>query len=278
MGSGGAIDAIAPPPSCLLPMRIGIAGLDGRIGRSLVAAISADPVLSLAGGLVRRDLDPQASRFGRIEELAVRSDVVIDFTHGSAVPDHAARLAEAGVPWVLGTTGVDDAGEAALRAAAAAIPVLRAANFSPGVVLVVELARRMAAALPAGRYDAEIHECHHRDKRDAPSGTALAIGRAVAEARGQDLDAVREEARRGQCGPRPPGAIGFAVSRGGHVVGEHSLNFIADDEQIVLAHRALDRRVFANGAVLAARWLARSGRSPGLYGMEDVLGLRSPPA
>ncbi|MBE7211290.1 MAG: 4-hydroxy-tetrahydrodipicolinate reductase [Gluconacetobacter diazotrophicus] len=256
-------------------MRIGVAGLDGRVGRLLAASVAATNGLEFVGGTVRRGIDPSASRFGSIAALAAGCDVVIDFTAAAAVAEHAARLADSGVRWVLGTTGLDAAGEAALRRAAGTIPVLRAANFAPGVVLMVELARRMAAALPADRFDAEIHEMHHRDKRDAPSGTALAIGRAVAEGRGHDLDAVRDEARRGQCGPRRPGAIGFAVSRGGHVVGEHALSFTANDEQISLAHRAFDRAVFAEGALLGARWLGAPERPPGLYGMEDVLGLRS---
>jgi 4-hydroxy-tetrahydrodipicolinate reductase len=136
---------------------------------------------------------------------------------------------------------------------------------------VLALAERMAAALPADAYDAEILEMHHRQKVDAPSGTAIALGRAVAAGRGVALEAVGVRARDGQVGPRQPGAIGFAAMRGGQVVGEHTLLFAGAAEQIALTHRAFDRRTFATGAVRAALWLA--GRGPGLYGMNAVLGL-----
>jgi 4-hydroxy-tetrahydrodipicolinate reductase len=149
--------------------------------------------------------------------------------------------------------------------------VVYAANFSAGVTLVLALAGRMAAALPAAAYDAEIVEMHHRQKVDAPSGTAIGIGRAVAEGRGVALEAVMESGRNGHTGARRPGAIGFASLRGGQVVGEHTLIFAAADEQIALTHRAFDRRTFAAGAVRAALWAVE--RPPGLYTMADVLGL-----
>jgi 4-hydroxy-tetrahydrodipicolinate reductase len=129
----------------------------------------------------------------------------------------------------------------------------------------------MAASLPSQQYDAEILEMHHRQKVDAPSGTAVALGRAVAAGRQVDLATVMQSGRDGHTGPRQTGAIGFATLRGGQVVGEHSLLFAGADEQIVLTHKAFDRRTFASGAVRAALWVA--GRAPGLYGMRDVLGL-----
>jgi 4-hydroxy-tetrahydrodipicolinate reductase len=159
----------------------------------------------------------------------------------------------------------------AVDEAARRIGVVHAANFSPGVTLVQRLAQMMGQALPAESYDAEIVEMHHRQKVDAPSGTALAIGRAVALGRGVALEDVRESGRDGHTGPRQTGAIGFAALRGGQIVGEHEVLFTSADEQITLTHRAFDRRIFATGAVRAAGWL--SGRAPGLYGMEDVLGL-----
>jgi 4-hydroxy-tetrahydrodipicolinate reductase len=189
----------------------------------------------------------------------------------SAVQGHAAALAAAGTAWVLGTSGLSAADEAAVDAAATRIPIVYAANFSAGVTLVLALAERMAATLPAAQYDAEILEMHHRQKVDAPSGTALALGRAVAAGRGVDLAAVMQSGRDGHTGPRETGAIGFAALRGGQVVGEHSLLFAGADEQIILTHKAFDRRTFASGAVRAALWVA--GRPPGLYGMKDVLGL-----
>ena len=214
-----------------------------------------------------------SSRSGQaLESLLGHADVVIDFTHAESVTGHAALLAGAGVSWVLGTSGLDAVAEQAVREAARTIPVVYAPNFAPGVNLVLALAERMGAALPADRYDAEIVEMHHRQKVDAPSGTAVGLGRAVARGRGVDLADVMLSGRDGHTGPRPPGAIGFAALRGGQVVGEHTLLFAAGDEHIALTHRAFDRRAFAVGAVQAACWVV--GRAPGLYDMMDVLGMR----
>ncbi|MGC8468349.1 MAG: 4-hydroxy-tetrahydrodipicolinate reductase [Acetobacteraceae bacterium] len=252
--------------------RIGIAGASGRMGR-LIAEEARSRGLPIAGGICRPEeaaaVPAEVGLLPGIAALAAAADVVIDFTHASTIPAHAAAIAATGCGWVLGTTGLADDDEAAIAAAAARAPVVRAANFSPGVALVLELAARLAAALPAAGYDAEILEMHHRQKVDAPSGTALALGAAVAAARGQDLAAVAERGRDGAPGPRKPGAIGFAALRGGQIVGEHSLLFTSGAEQIILTHRAFDRRAFAEGALRAALWLA--GRPAGLYGMADVL-------
>jgi 4-hydroxy-tetrahydrodipicolinate reductase len=196
---------------------------------------------------------------------------VVDFTHAAAAQPHAAAVAQAGTAWVLGTSGLSAADEAAVAAAAQRIAVVYAANFSPGVNLVLALAERMGAALPAETYDAEIMEMHHRQKVDAPSGTAIGIGRAVAKGRGVVLDDVIQSGRHGHTGARPSGTIGFAALRGGQVVGEHTLIFAAATEQIVLTHRAFDRRAYASGAVRAALWVA--GKPPGLYSMMDMLGM-----
>ena len=247
-------------------MRIGIAGITGRMGRLLaeeVAAAGAD----LAGGTSRDG----SGGFTDVAALAGASDVVIDFTNAALAQRHAKILADLGKPWVLGTSGLSDADEAAVAAAAKRIPVVYAANFASGVNLVLALAERMAAALPAAEYDAEIVEMHHRQKVDAPSGTAIGMGRAVAKGRGQVLAEMMESGRHGHTGARKPGAIGFAALRGGQVVGEHSLIFAAGAEHIVLTHRAFDRRAFASGAVRAALWV--QGRPPGLYSMMDVLGM-----
>ncbi|MBB3174909.1 4-hydroxy-tetrahydrodipicolinate reductase [Endobacter medicaginis] len=242
------------------PLRIGIAGRDGRMGRAIAAILPEGTVL--AGGIGRE---------GDFAGLVEICDVVIDFTHATAIGPHAGAIALSGRPWVLGTTGGDAVDQARVAEAAAHAPVVQAANFSPGVVLATHLAKLMAAALPAGSYDAEIVEMHHRLKRDAPSGTALALGRAVADGREMAFDAVRLRAREGETGPRPPGGIGFAALRGGAIVGEHELRFTSDTEQLAIVHRAFDRSVFAQGAIRAAIWAA--GRTPGLYGMGDVLGL-----
>jgi 4-hydroxy-tetrahydrodipicolinate reductase len=230
----------------------------GRLVAEEVAACG----LEMAGGV---------GRGGDIGALASVCDVVIDFTVASTVVDHAAALRAAGVGWVLGTTGGTAADAAAVAKAAEMIPVVAAPNFSPGVNLLLALAERLGAALPAAAYDAEILEMHHRQKIDAPSGTALALGRAVASGRGVALEDVRVSGRDGHTGPRNDGEIGFAALRGGQIVGSHSVMFTAGSEQIALTHHAFDRRVFAQGAVRAAIWL--HGRSPGLYSMKDVLGI-----
>ena len=242
-------------------MRIGVAGIAGRMGR-LVADEIPRTGATLSGGLARGE-DAAA--------LARASEVVVDFTSPETVPAHAEAIAGAGAAWVLGTTGLPQDARAAILDASRRIPVVWAANFSTGVTLLLALAERLAAALPAEAYDAEILEMHHRGKRDAPSGTALALGEAVAAGRGVSLAGHAVRARDGDTGPRPPGTIGFATMRGGQVVGEHTLLFAGATEHISISHAALDRRVFAQGAVRAALWTA--GRAPGLYGMKDVLGL-----
>jgi len=253
-------------------MRIGVAGIAGRMGR-LVADEVTRAGATLAGGISQPnagETPDQATRYENIEELAANCDLVIDFTHAFAVAHHARALAAAGTAWVLGTTGYSDEDQKAIEAAAQKIPLIAAPNYSAGVNLVLLLAERIAAALPAASYDAEILEMHHRQKVDAPSGTALAIGRAVAKGRGQDFDQVAVISREGHTGPRTEGSIGFAALRGGQVVGDHSLIFAGASEQITLRHEASNRRVFASGAVRAALWLA--GRPAGIYPMRDVLG------
>ncbi len=251
---------------------IGISGIAGRMGSLLSEEVTAAG-LRLAGGLARGGAAVAGTTLFRdIDALAAASDVVIDFTHASATQAHAAAVAQAGCAWVLGTTGLSAHDEAAVHAAAEVVPVVYAANFSPGVNLVLALAQRMAAALPADVYDAEIVEMHHRQKVDAPSGTAIAIGQAVARGRGIRLEDVEDRGRNGHTGARRNGAIGFAALRGGQVVGEHTLLFAGPTEHIALTHRAFDRRTFASGAVRAALWAV--GKPPRLYGMVDVLDMR----
>jgi 4-hydroxy-tetrahydrodipicolinate reductase len=243
--------------------KIGIAGITGRMGKLLSEEVAAAAGATLSGGTSRTTSDLAA--------LAAESGVIIDFTNAATAQATAQTMAAAGKPWILGTSGLSAADEAAVAAAAKTIPVVYASNFSAGVNLVLALAERMAAALPADAYDAEIVEMHHRQKVDAPSGTAIGIGRAVAKGRGVNLDDVIESARHGHTGARKTGAIGFAALRGGQVVGEHSLIFAAGTEHIVLTHRAFDRRTFATGAVRAALWAV--SQPPGLYSMIDVLGM-----
>ena len=255
-------------------IRIGIAGIAGRMGRLLAEeAVAAGAILG--GGTLRPGSvthSPPAPVLPDAAALFAASDVVIDFSHAAAAAAHAAAAAQAGRPLVLGTSGLTAADEAAVAAAAERVPIVYAANFAPGVNLVLALAERMAAALPAEQYDAEILEMHHRQKVDAPSGTALALGRAVARGRGTTLEEAGSESDRdGHFGARRSGTIGFAALRGGQVVGEHTLLFAAGSEHIALTHRSFDRRVYATGAVRAALWL--QGRAPGLYDMKHVLGM-----
>jgi len=257
-----------------MTLRIGIAGITGRMGHLLAEEVVAAGA-TLSGGIGRPAgagaLPAGAERLPDIATLAVASDVVVEFSNAATAQPHAAALAAAGKPWVLGTSGLSAADEAAVEAAARRIPVVYAANFSAGVNLVLALAERMAAALPGEQYDAEIVEMHHRQKVDAPSGTAIGMGRAVAKGRGIRLEDVMESGRHGHTGARKTGAIGFAALRGGQVVGEHTLIFAGGTEHIALTHRAFDRRAFATGAVRAAQWV--HGRKPGLYSMMDVLGM-----
>jgi len=254
-----------------MTVKIGIAGISGRMGQMLTEEVVAAGA-TLVGGVCRPGEDAKGAKvFKDIEALADACDLVIDFTHASTVRGHATALAEAGTGWVLGTTGLGPEDEAAIAQAAGKIPVIAAPNFSPGVNLMFALAERLGAALPAASYDAEILEMHHRQKVDAPSGTALGIGRAVARGRNVPLEAVKVSGRDGETGARKDGEIGFAALRGGQIVGSHTVSFTAANEQISLTHHAFDRRTFAAGAVRAALWL--QGRPPGLYGMKDVLGL-----
>jgi 4-hydroxy-tetrahydrodipicolinate reductase len=251
--------------------RIGIAGISGRMGQMLTQEVVAAGA-TLVGGIDRPGVDAHgASLFADIGALAAACDLVIDFTHASTVVRHATALAGAGCAWVLGTTGLGPEEEAAIAGAASKIPVIAAPNYSPGVNLMFAIAERLGAALPAAAYDAEIVEMHHRQKVDAPSGTALGIGRAVAAGRGVALAEVMVSGRHGQTGARQDGEIGFAALRGGQIVGSHTVSFTAANEQISLTHHAFDRRTFAAGAVRAALWL--HGRPPGHYTMKEVLGI-----
>lgn len=256
-------------------MRIGIAGITGRMGFLLAEEVAAAGAV-LAGGICSAGSTkpPPAgvTLFPTIAALAEASDLVIDFTHASTAASHAGTLAAAGKAWVLGTSGLSLEAEAVVAEAAKKIPVVYASNFAAGVNLVLALAEKMGAALPGGSYDAEIAETHHRQKVDSPSGTAIGIGRAVAAGRGVKLEDVMVSGRHGHGGARKDGEIGFSAIRAGQVVGEHTLLFASATEYIVLTHRAFDRRAFASGAVRAALWL--QGKPAKLYDMMDVLGMR----
>ena len=265
-------------------LNVAMFGASGRMGRTIVPLLAASGELRLSGALAAAK-DPQlgqdAGAVAGVAPFGVTitsdpatalegADVAIDFTLPDASLVHARACLAQGVPLVIGTTGHDAAARAEIATIAGSIAVVMAPNMSLGVNLLFKLAELGARALDAD-YDIEIFEAHHRHKVDAPSGTALGLGRAVAQGRGTTLEESAEYARHGATGPRRKGAIGFSVVRGGDIVGDHRVIFAGPGEQIELAHHAQDRSGFARGAVAAARWVV--GRPAGLYSMMDVLGL-----
>ncbi|MEO1595208.1 MAG: 4-hydroxy-tetrahydrodipicolinate reductase [Pseudomonadota bacterium] len=234
------------------PLRIALLGASGRMGRALAAKIESDPELTVAGSWSR---DAAA-----LPGALTGADVAIDFTDGETVADVAAAAMRARVPLVTGTTGLTRSAEDVLANAAQHIPVLQDGNMSLGIHVMTYLVQQAAARLPG--YDIEISETHHRDKRDAPSGTALKLGDAITSARA--LDAT-PKARIGADKPRGDGEVGYAVTRGGTVVGEHSVAFFGDHDRLEIHHAASDRGLFAAGALAAARWLVK--QPPGHYSM-----------
>ena len=265
-------------------MRIGVIGCGGRMGRANLRAILEARGVDLGGGIERpghpvlgqdlgslAGLEPVGLRAtDDLAHLLARCDVVIEFSSPAATLANLALSAGSGTPHVIGTTGLDAEEEARLRGHAERIPVVWAANMSVGVNLLLDLVTRAAAALDPG-FDIEIVEMHHRHKVDAPSGTALALGKAAAAGRGVELAAVAERGRDGMTGARVRGAIGFASLRGGDVVGDHRVVFAGAGERLEFAHLAAERSIYARGALQAARWVV--GQGPGVYGMRDVLGL-----
>ncbi|QKC84565.1 4-hydroxy-tetrahydrodipicolinate reductase [Mesorhizobium sp. NZP2077] len=252
------------------PIRIAIAGALGRMGRQMAEAVQADTRLALAARFHRPD-NVSDGLVSRHEALAM-ADVVIDFTTPAASADLARFCANrSGPALVIGSTGFDAAELATIADAAKAIAIVRSGSFSLGLNMLVGLVEQAARALDAEDWDAEVFEAHHRHKIDAPSGTALMLGQAVAGGRGIALDTVARRVHDGVTGARPAGEIGFAVVRGGSIVGEHSVSFCAEGELVTLSHAAGDRTMFARGAIAAALWV--SGRSPGEYDMRDVLAL-----
>ena len=198
-------------------------------------------------------------------------DAVVDFTSPAATVEHAELAAQAGAAIVIGTTGLESGHIDSLKRAAAHVPVVFAPNMSVGVNLLMAVVEQVARALDDS-YDIEIVEMHHRHKVDAPSGTALGLGRAAAKGRGVELDEVGRLSREGHTGARPRGEIGFATLRGGDVIGDHTVCFAADGERVELTHKASGRQIYAAGAVRAALWT--KGRGPGFYSMNDVLGIK----
>ena len=273
------------------PRKVLIVGAGGRMGLAMARLIAqrAVPGLELVAAVDRAGaplLGQDAGVAAGVPALGVvlgadlaaglaaRPDVAVDFSSPSATAATAAQVAAAGVPWVVGTTGLGAAEQAAVAQAARKIPVVLSANMSLGVNLLYALVAQAARTLAGLRYDCEIVERHHRRKKDAPSGTALYLGEAAAQGFGWNLQDVAVDGRTGIPGERPEKEIGFHAVRGGDVVGDHTVLFAADGECIELSHRATSRDTLALGALRAAAWLP--GRAPALYGMRDVLGLTAP--
>lgn len=245
------------------------------MGRRVLGLLERFPSLSLGAIIEREDSELVGTTIAGTQvtsDLAAGlagCEVYIDFTVPAATTRAVAAAAEAGVAAVIGTTGLSDSDRQVIDEASGKVPVLVAANFSLGVNLLCALAETASRALPD--FDFEIVELHHNQKRDSPSGTALALARSLADGRGQVLDEVLCTERSGDVGPRPAGEIGVMAVRGGDIVGEHTAYLIGATERIELSHRASSRDLFAEGALRAASWLA--GRPAGRYAMRDVLGL-----
>ena len=266
-------------------MRLVVAGAGGRMGRTLVKAIADSKEIALAGALedVRSPLigwdagvlaglpELGIKLVGEAEPLLATADGIVDFTAPVASVAIAALAAKNGKVHILGTTGLSAADEAKIKEAAKGAVIVKSGNMSLGVNLLAALTKRVAKTLNSS-FDIEILEMHHNQKVDAPSGTALLLGKAAAEGRAIELDGRSVRSRDGHTGARRAGDIGFAALRGGTVVGEHSVIFAGPAERLELTHKADDRVIFARGALHAALW-ARN-QKPGLYSMMDVLGLK----
>lgn len=261
--------------------RLAVCGASGRMGTAIATLAAGSSDTELVGGIAR---DPSNGRAGDYPRLATleaagemigAADVVIDVS----APEFLTRFIDAyagpleGRGLIVGTTGLSADVHQKLDDLAERCAVLVAANFSTGVALLEALVEESARRLAEDRFDVEIVEAHHRGKADAPSGTALALGRAVARGRDASLDSVRRDGRSGRTGERRHGEVGFHAIRGGGVPGEHRVLFLGERERIELSHQATDRSLFAEGALAAAHWIV--GRSPGRYTMRDVLGLAS---
>ncbi|WP_119155188.1 4-hydroxy-tetrahydrodipicolinate reductase [Caldimonas tepidiphila] len=264
--------------------RIAIAGSSGRMGRMLIEAVMAADDCTLAGALdlpTSPALGQDAAAFlgqesgvkitADLREGLAGADVLIDFTRPEGTLAHLAVCRELGVKAVIGTTGFTDAQKAEIDAVAQQVAVVMAPNMSVGVNVVLKLLDMAARALSEG-YDIEIVEAHHRHKVDAPSGTALKMGEVVAAALGRDLKECAVYGREGVTGERDPSTIGFATVRGGDIVGDHTVLFAGTGERIEITHKSSSRATYAQGSLRAVRFLA--GRPSGLFGMDDVLGMR----
>jgi 4-hydroxy-tetrahydrodipicolinate reductase len=266
-------------------IRLAVIGVTGRMGRAIVRAADDSNEVDVVSGVASGKSSQLGKDLGELAGVAAYGvpvstdlkaalaacDVAIDFSNAAITAANVAACRAAGKPLVIGTTGFGADVEDAVTQAARDIAVLVAPNTSVGVTLLIELVRAAAQVLPAADFDIGISEAHHRHKRDAPSGTALALGRAAAEGRGQPAPTADAITVAGYASAS--GQIGFAVTRGGDIVGQHTVLFAGPGEQLELGHRATDRAIFARGALQAAAWL--SGRPAGRYAMRDVVGYKT---
>lgn len=267
-------------------IKVAVLGATGRMGRAILAAVDGADDLSLAGAVTSvgdASLGEDAGTHAGVRAFGVPltddraqamhdAQVAIDFTLPGALDANLRSAVESGTALVIGTTGLSPEQMKAIEKTAHEVPVVYGRNMSVGMNVFTHFVAEAARTL-GDDYDAEIIEAHHRHKVDAPSGTALALGEAIATARQSSLDDLAVRIRDGQIGPRVRGTIGFSTIRGGGIVGDHTVMFVGADERVEFTHRAADRGAFASGAVRAARWVA--GRAPGLYSMADVLDLNN---
>ncbi len=267
-----------------MTIQVALAGVSGRMGRALIEVVAADAG-SVLGGAIDRPGSPLVGQdagaaWGSPSGVSVTDqpldalagmNALIDFTRPEATLGYLEACVATGVPLVIGTTGFNDAEKTRIAMASQQIPIVFAPNMSVGVNLLLKLAE-LAARVLEDDYDIEIIEAHHRHKVDAPSGTALGLGQAVAHAINRDLAQCAVYGREGVTGERDPKTIGFSTIRGGDIVGDHTLLFAAMGERVELTHKASSRATFAQGALRAAKWL--QGRQAGLYDMRDVLNLK----
>ena len=255
---------------------VGVGGALGRMGRAVALCVAERDGMSVGALFDRPDI--QTETLSSLESALATCAVVIDFSTGPATAAlalagrSAAVRGERAPALVLGATGLTVEEEAAVGEASSRLAIVRSGNFSVGVNVLAGLVEQAARRLGPDIWDIEVLEAHHRRKVDAPSGTALMLAHAAARGRGRDLADLALPPRAGITGPRPDGAIGMASLRGGGIIGEHSVIFVAEEETVTLSHVARDRALFARGAVEAAAWVVR--KPPGLYDMVDVLGFR----
>ena len=267
-------------------LRVAIAGASGRMGRTLIEAVLAQPDLHLSAALEVSNcpvIGQSATAFLGVQngilissDLAsnlTQSDVLIDFTRPAGTLEHLSVALQTGCAMVIGTTGFSDEEKLRIEQAAKTIPIVFAPNMSVGVNVTLKLLE-VAAKYLSEDFDVEIFEAHHSQKIDAPSGTAIAMGEVIAKAQGKRLEEVAQWTRHGNTGKRIPGSIGFSVLRAGDIIGDHITYFAGNGERIEIAHKSSSRATYAQGSLRAARFLV--GKPSGLFDMQDVLGLSEP--